>query len=383
MKVVHLCNLPVPKEHPDYEKVACHPGRWVLNLAIAQRTHTGIEPELVVQIPGAARDYTKVIEGIPVHFLAAPNRFRAATLFYFDARRLAAGVLALRPDVVHAHGTEDAYALAALRTKAPCVVTFQGVFRLMNRLLPPSALSRAHVQEFCEGIAVRRLRYAIVKSAYGRSAISAEFPHLQLFSIPNTYIPPQVKPVFDKPNRDVVFAGTIVPRKGVHTLAAAIAGIAARQPDMRLILFGNPHTESEYGAAQVARLREILGDRLLVRGLVSNADLTRGMADARVLVAPSIEEMFGNQVIEALLLGTHVIVTDGTPMAENVRRFGNGDIVPQNDPQRLADAIEMVLQADKFPDAEAALSRIENYMGPKVVADQHYQAYQEVIGGWN
>ena len=383
MKVVHLCNLPVPKEHPDYEKVSCHPGRWVLNLAIAQSAHADIQPELIVQIPGAARDYTKVIEGIPVHFLAAPDRLRAATLFYFDTRRIAARALALSPDLVHAHGTEDAYALTAVRTKKPSVVTFQGVFRLMNRLLPPPIVSRARVQEFCEGIAARRLRFAIVKSEYGRSAISAEFPHLKLFSIPNTYIPPIVKPVFDKRNHDVVFAGTIVPRKGVHTLAAAIAGIAARQTDMRLILFGNTCAESEYGAAQVARLREILGDRLIVRGLAPEADLARGMADARVLVAPSIEEMFGNQVIEALLLGTHVIVTDGTPMAENVRRFGNGDIVPQNDPQRLADAIEMVLNADRFPAAEATISRIENYMGPKVVAEQHYEAYKEVIGGWN
>ena len=85
MKVVHLCYLPIPKEHPDYGKVWCHPGRWVLNLAMAQRAHTRVEPELVVQIPGAARDYDTVIDGIPVHFVAAPVRLRSATLFYFDA----------------------------------------------------------------------------------------------------------------------------------------------------------------------------------------------------------------------------------------------------------------------------------------------------------
>ena len=382
MKVVHLCYLPIPKEHPDYEKVQCHPGRWVLNLAIAQRAHTGIEPELIVQIPGATRDCTMVVEGVPVHFLAAPMRFRSATLFYFDARRVTARVRALRPDLAHAHGTEDCYALAAVRSKLPCIVTFQGVFRLMNRLLPPPLVSRARAQEFCEGIAARLLRFAIVKSEYGRSAISAEFPHLKLFFIPNTYCPPPVKPALGKRNRDVVFAGSIVPRKGVHTLAEAMGRMAPRHPDMRLIMFGNTHTETEYGAAQVARLREILGDRLIVRGLVSDADLARGMAAARVLVAPSIEEMFGNQIIEALLVGTHVIVTEETPLAENVRRFGNGTIVPQNDPQRLADALELVLNADAFPEAEAAIHRIEAYMGPKVVADQHYAAYQEVLGGW-
>ena len=46
MKVVHLCNLPMPEAHPDSGKVPCHPGRWELNLALAQRAHTGIVPAL-------------------------------------------------------------------------------------------------------------------------------------------------------------------------------------------------------------------------------------------------------------------------------------------------------------------------------------------------
>ena len=61
MKVVHLCNLPLPAGHPDYGKIQAHPGRWVLNLALAQKAHTKIEPILVVQIPGAKVDYQEEV----------------------------------------------------------------------------------------------------------------------------------------------------------------------------------------------------------------------------------------------------------------------------------------------------------------------------------
>ncbi|MFV1994916.1 MAG: glycosyltransferase, partial [Verrucomicrobiales bacterium] len=120
MKVVHIGHIFMPPEHPDFEKINFHPARWVLNLALAQKAHTPIEPELVVQVPGAREDFDMVVEGIPVHYLAAPSRLRSATLFAFDSARIARFVKGLAPDLVHANGTEDAYGLAAQRTGLPC-----------------------------------------------------------------------------------------------------------------------------------------------------------------------------------------------------------------------------------------------------------------------
>ena len=71
MRVVHLCNVPLPPEHPDHESISFHPGRWVLNLAIAQRKHAGINARLVMQVPGARHDFLTEMEGVPVHFVAA------------------------------------------------------------------------------------------------------------------------------------------------------------------------------------------------------------------------------------------------------------------------------------------------------------------------
>lgn len=381
MKVVHLCNLPVPEAHPDFGKVRCHPGRWVLNLALAQRAHTGIEPELVVQIPGATRDYDTVIEGIPVHFVAAPDRLRSATLFYFDARRIAARALALRPDLVHAHGSEDCYALAARRTRRPHVITAQGLFFIINAVVPPRLFSRDTIVKLTERWALRRARHVIAKSAYVAEALHREFPHLTLHRIPNTFDPRLAEIRVAKEPRLLVFIGTPVHRKGLDLIAAAMAEVQGVFPDVRLWLFGDqPGAPSEYEARVKARLTALMGERVTFHGTLPALAMAQQLARATALVAPSREEMFGNQLIEALVVGTHGIVTEGTALAENARRFGNGTVVPQEDAPALAAAMLGALRQGEFPERDEARRRVFAAMGPEVVARQHEALYREVLG---
>ena len=382
MKVVHLCYLPIPKEHPDYEKVWCHPGRWALNLAIAQRAHTGIEPELIVQIPGAARDFESVIDGIPVHFVAAPDRLRSATFFYFDTRRIAARALALRPDLMHAHGTEDCYALAALHTGRPSVITAQGLFFLINAVVPPRRFSRESIVEMTERSALLRARHVIAKSTYVAEALQRQFPHLTLHRIPNTFDARLTEIRGEKEPRLLVFIGSLVRRKGFDLLADALAEVQRTFPDVRLWVFGDqPGAPSAYETQMKTRLRAIMTERVTFHGTVPALDVAHALARATALVAPSREEMFGNQLIEALVVGTHGIVTDGTALAENARRFGNGTVVPQEDAPALAAAITGALARGDFPERDAARERVFAAMGPEVVARQHEALYREVLGG--
>jgi glycosyltransferase involved in cell wall biosynthesis len=83
-------------------------------------------------------------------------------------------------------------------------------------------------------------------------------------------------------------------------------------------------------------------------------------------------------LIEALLLGTHAIVTEETAMAENVCRFGAGTIVPQEDSQALAQAIVAVLQNRAFGETAKVRERIIQDMGPEVVARAHNSLYESL-----
>jgi glycosyltransferase involved in cell wall biosynthesis len=387
MKVVHLCNLPLPAGHPDYGKIQTHPGRWVLNLALAQKAHTKIQPILVVQIPGAKVDYQEEVEGIMVHYLAAPDRFRSTTLFYFDARRISAYVRKLEPDLVHAHGTEDAHAFAAQATHLPYVITVQGCYFIINRELPPRLFSRGRVVQGTEWLALRRTKHVVVKSSYVKNELKKKFPHLCLHEIPNTFDPRLLEIPIDQPRRmgDLAFVGTMVERKGVHVLRQALEIIRNEYPDsflkIHLHIFGDrPDARADsYEGREKQALGDLLGNRLILHQTIQGRQLAQELSTIPVLVAPSLEEMFGNQVIEAIMFGTWPIVTEQTAMAENVRAAGFGCCVAQKDPKQLAHAVLSKVFEPLVPsEATKARTTILARMGPEVVAQGHLKLYQEI-----
>jgi glycosyltransferase involved in cell wall biosynthesis len=382
LKVLHICNLPVPSDHPDYGRLPYHrhPGRWVLNLALAQKTHAEIEPKILVQVPGGSKDFFTNIEGIPVEFLAGPDRLRSSTLFWFDARRLASRVRSLHPDFAHAHGTEDAFGLAVQRSGYPNVITVQGISFHINRVMNTPLFSRARAVELAERICLRRAKHVIAKSEYVAIRLRERFPNLTIHLIPNT-IDPRLFQIKDEKAQNVLaFVGTIIPRKGLDLLCDALEIVRIDIPEVTLWIFGDyPDAPSMYEQKIKDRLRSILGERVVFRGAMPSLEVARQVAKAGALVAPSREEMFGNQLIEALAVGTHAIVTEDTAMAENVRRFGEGTVIPQQDHQALAQAIVATLRNRALGNTAEVRKRIFEHMGPEVIARQHFSLYQQLL----
>ncbi|MFV1994023.1 MAG: glycosyltransferase family 4 protein [Verrucomicrobiales bacterium] len=380
MKVVHIGHIFMPPEHPSFEVVDFHPARWVLNLALAQKAHASIEPELVVQVPGAQVNFEAVVEGIPVHYLAAPKRLRSATFFAFDSARIARCVKSLAPDLVHAHGTEDAYGLAAQRTGLPCVLTAQGLCFLVNREVPPPLLHRSRLVAWTERRCLRNCRDVIAKSAYVADALHQRYPELAVHRIPNTY-DSRLESIREPKKEKNLFAfvGRFDPRKGIDLICDALRMVRMKCPEARLDIYGDvPRRASDYEIEMKARLKDALGEAVTFKGTVAAIEVARGISRAQALVAPSLEEMFGNQVIEALLVGTHVVVSDETAMAENVRRFGNGTIVAQRDALALAGELERIINAETMADGQAARARVVEAFGPGPVARAHHDLYEEI-----
>jgi glycosyltransferase involved in cell wall biosynthesis len=382
MTVVHIAFVPLPPDYPDASRLHRHPGRWVIEIAKAQMEYGGVEPILVSPVPGGSAVWSGRIEGMAAHFVPVPRRVRAATFFYLDSRRLAAYVRALHPALVHSHGTEDSTTLAATRTGLPFVVTFQGVQALMNRTDPAPLLSRRTLQWMAERIALRRTRFGVAKSRYGAREMSMLCPWIRLFEIPNTYTKPKLETPTKRVPATLAYAGSLTTRKGLETLVGALAELKTQYPELRLVLLGG-NVKTPYSVGIVHQLRSVLGDGLIVKGIVPRLELESALASARALVAPSLEEMFGNQVIDALMVGTPVVVSSETPMAENVERFGNGTVFARGNASSLRDALGRTLSTPYDPvPAREAVERIEDYMGPERVGRLHGEAYRTVLEQW-
>lgn len=133
--------------------------------------------------------------------------------------------------------------------------------------------------------------------------------------------------------------GTIEPRKDFPTLAAAFGALAARHPDLRLVVAGKPG----WGGAAFDQAVEQCGasERVVRLGYVDDGERASLLANAEVFCYPSIYEGFGLPPLEAMTAGVPVVTTTAGAIPEVV-----GDaalLVPPGDTDALAGAIEQAL----------------------------------------
>lgn len=384
MKIVHCGNFMPPEAIQTALGTRwLHPGRWVLNHVIAQK-QAGLDVELVTIAHKAKRDLVTEIEGVRVHFLRTFHPYRHFTGFAIDRIRMGNYIRKLNPDVVHAHGTEETFALAAIHSHRPFCITAQGLyFQIIPTLSKPIPL-HARVFRILEDWAWKRTHFAIAKSEYVRDALQAAYPQLELALIPNTYEADLDHPIPQEKPQHIAFVGLIDYRKGFHVIVEAMKTLAPHNPNLVFHVFGNKQEGqgTEYERTQVAQLRSLLGERLILHGRIPSTALFEHLDTCRCLIAPSFEEMFGNQLIEALMCGCHGIVTDQTALAENVRRFGNGHIVDKGDAMGIVQAVQAVFQVPYDPlEAEKARANIRASMSPAAVAAKHAAFYEHIIHG--
>ncbi|QKJ20266.1 glycosyltransferase [Microbacterium hominis] len=136
---------------------------------------------------------------------------------------------------------------------------------------------------------------------------------------------------------DLVYVGQLIPRKNVDGLLRAFAALPGT-PTLRIVGAG----ESQ-GA--LAALAEALGvaERVHMIPFVPNRDLAALLATARVLVLPSIEEVWGLVVNEALAAGLHVVVSDRAGVARSVRGMRGVTVVDPSRDELLRQGLERAL----------------------------------------
>jgi L-malate glycosyltransferase len=80
-----------------------------------------------------------------------------------------------------------------------------------------------------------------------------------------------------------------------------------------------------------------LEDKVVFRGFLQSDGVAAVLGDTLALLLPSIEEQFGNVVIEAQAMGLPVILSDNCGARDNLVRTGvNGFVIEPDNPQGLA-----------------------------------------------
>ncbi|MBM4196667.1 MAG: glycosyltransferase [Gammaproteobacteria bacterium] len=153
------------------------------------------------------------------------------------------------------------------------------------------------------------------------------------------------------PRRTVLFLGRLTAKKGVDVLLQAFALVTSRMPDALLLIAGEGEERAALeraaaGASGVRFVGYVEGER--------KRDLLRA---AEVFVLPSVVAADGDAeglpvaLLEALAAGLPCVATDASGAEELLADGVSGFIVPQRDPQALAEAM---LRALTLGEAERA-----------------------------
>lgn len=132
----------------------------------------------------------------------------------------------------------------------------------------------------------------------------------------------------------VAAVGRFVPIKGFDVLISALPKVVAKVPDLRLILVGDG---PERDALRIRALALGVERCLVMPGAA--ADVSRYVAAADVLAAPSRNEGMGRALVEAMALGLPVVATTVGGIPDVVIDGECGRLVPSEDTAALGAAL--------------------------------------------
>lgn len=173
----------------------------------------------------------------------------------------------------------------------------------------------------------------------------------------------------------VLFLGRLSWKKNLDALIAAVANL----PLATLVLAG---PDDEALSPRLLQMARDLGCGARVRfvGTVGPSEKRELFATAACAVLPSINENFGNVVIEAMAQGCPVVVAPGVGARSVVSASGGGVVAAGADSASLKSAIASLLDDPISAEArgEAGASHVREHLSWKAVALQMASMYHEM-----
>lgn len=318
-------------------------------------------------------------KGYKLDVVVVPRRPAGAAIRDAYRRERAAMADALRdarPDIIHAHWTYE-FELAAQDSGLRHVTTARDAPWTVLRQMPDAyRLARLGVA-WRARLGIRKL---IVASPYMVDAWRRQMVYRgEVDVIPNMV--PSLPPVehAKAPSPTAICVADASPLKNVEVLVRAFRSIRMRIPDARLVLVGSGLAATDPLARQLASRG--LADGVDFLGHLDRAQLAGKIAAAWCLVHPSLEESFGNTLVEALSLGTPAIGGRDSGAVPWVLDYGRaGDLVDVRSEAELGKALFGRLSADPASPPARALELLDTRYSPEQVVQRHLETYERVIG---
>lgn len=343
---------------------------------------------------------------------AGGPRFQVHEAPALSVRAIKDAVRRLRPDVVHSYNMEGSpEAVRAARSLGvPVVVTansawatclFADMYRPGHGICetctvtgvrqcferrPPEQIGRRVPAVLGWGEVQRRLfflkradRVVVLSEASRRLLARNGIPDRIVRVVPTFAKRAFVDPEPRAPDGErILYAGALTFSKGTDVLARAFGRLAKRRPQARLTFVGRgPYQKDLERIAEEEGVR----DRVDFVGYVPHHEAPSWYRRASVFAFPvRSEEAFANVILESWASGTPIVAARVSAPGDIIEHGKSGLLVPSEDPEALADALERVL-SDKALAArlvEGGRARLPDY-AMDATLERLVDVYREVV----
>ena len=380
MRILHVCTSIDPSTGG--------PANVLARLSRVQAEQRGHEVSIVTaDDPGAVESVARSIDGATL-FAAGPARgpfARGAQVAAQINERLRRGV-----DLVHIHGVwqhaPHAAARAARAEGVPYIVRPCG-------MLDPWCLNQGRLKKrvFLALLGRRQLNGAAAlhfTTQTERQLVEPLRLKPRAFVIPNGLDWDEFE---SRPARGafrraqgvgerplIVFLSRLHHKKGLDLLLPAFAKLSDSRVMLALIGPGE-RSYVEQLRAQAAQLG--VGDRVIVPGMIAGRARLEALRDADLFCLPSYQENFGVSVIEALGVGTPVLISDQVNIHREVAAAGVGEVVPCQVEPLAARLAAMLSDRPRLAEmASRARPWVEGTFRWDAIALQVDAMYSQVVG---
>ncbi|MBV5340875.1 MAG: glycosyltransferase [Deltaproteobacteria bacterium] len=181
-------------------------------------------------------------------------------------------------------------------------------------------------------------------------------------------------------NHSIMFAGALVPHKGVHILIQAFVKVRQCLPDAELHIYGSAamwHNDDEYESA----LRTLPLPGVSFHGEVPNNQMPDVYRQHGILCLPSKLESFGLVTIEAQACGCIPVVHETGGTADTLLNGLTGFLYAPNDPETLAEALLKAVKATELNPGMRDNAR--NYVSKHFDSTSQAKQFINVLNGQN
>ena len=158
----------------------------------------------------------------------------------------------------------------------------------------------------------------------------------------------------------LLYVGRLYPEKSIDTLIKAIPHIIKQHPNTHVMLVGAGHLRPK-----LEKLVHSLGveKNVTFLGLVSEEDKILAYNASDVFILPSVAELEGMVVLEAMACGKPIIISDAEMSASRFFVDGNGFLFETKNHQHLAEQVLKLVTSAELRKKMGAVSseKIKNY----------------------